>query len=122
MSIERRRNTQKRSERTFMSIAPQRGRRCCVVRVRFSNPLGCCAVAARRAIKVLSDLSIMFLLMSIDIQVLWDLVRFRCCAAVAWRGAILLFILCILAILLQTKRAADKPPRSFMSIDAQLAE
>ena len=71
----------------------------------------------------------MFLLMSIDIQVLSDLVRFGCCAVAARRGAIILFILRILAILLQTKkRAADKPPRdkqmhrekaprSFMSIE-----
>ena len=74
----------------------------------------------------------MFLLISIDIQVLSDLVpRFGWHAVAARRGAIILFILRILAILLQTtKRAADKPPRdrrmhrekaprSFMSIDAQ---
>ena len=111
-----------------MSIAQQRGIgdvvRCAFVfQTRW--------VAARRAIKVLSDLSIVFLLQSIDIQVLSDLARFGRCAAFAWRGAIILFILRILAILLQTqKRAADKPPRdrqmhrekaprSFMSIDAQ---
>ena len=96
------------------------------------KPLGCCAVAALRAIKVLSDLSIVFQLISIDIQVLSDLVpRFGWCAVAARRGAIILFILRILAILLQTqKRAADKPPRdkqmhrekaprSFMSIKPQ---
>ena len=100
-----------------MSIEPQRGisdvARCAFV---FQTRL----VAARRAIKVLSDLSIVCLLQSIDIQVLSDLVvRFWWYAIAARRGAIILFILCILAILLQTKRAVDKPPRSFMSIDTQ---
>ena len=52
----------------------------------------------------------MFLLISIDIQVLSDLVRFGCCAVAAWRGAIILFILRILAILLQTKKARGGQP------------
>ena len=53
----------------------------------------------------------MFLLISIDIQVLSDLVvRFRCCEIAAWSGAIILFLLCILAILLQTKKARGGQP------------
>ena len=80
--------------------------------VRFSNPLGCYAVAAQRTIKVLSDLSLVFLLISIDIQVLSDLVpRFGWHAVAARRGAIILFILCILAILLQTKTRGGQGPR-----------
>ena len=52
-------------------------------------------------IKVLTDLFSVYLLMSIDIQVLSDL-------------AFILFILHILAILLQTKKSAqeDNPPRA----------
>ena len=49
--------------------------------------------------KVLTDLSLLFLLMSIDIQVLSDL-------------AFILFILAILAILLQTRRRSNTEKRS----------
>ena len=57
---------------------------------------------SRGHIKVLTDLRLLFLLMSIDIQVLSDL-------------AFILHILHILAILLQTKKSAreeDNPPRA----------
>ena len=78
------------------------------MRVRFSNPLGCCAVAARRTIKVLSDLRLLFQLISIDIQVLSDLVvRFGWYAIAARRGAIILFLLRLLAILLQKQDFQD---------------